>query len=120
MYKVIEYFFLKVINTYKAASQLTSGNVAEEIRYQYFKWFTLNNSDIILIRELFEDLKDLEPHSLRLYKVMINIESSRRNSRTIAIRQLFKESCQKFGKNNVGKYLFIFYLNFIPLILNCV
>lgn len=99
---------------------MTSEDNAAEIRSQYFEWFIKKPSDITLVRNLFEDMKKSNPPSLKLYELMIFAESLQTKPKIIAIRQLLIEACEKFGRNEISEQLFIFHLNFMTLIVNCV
>jgi hypothetical protein len=74
------------------------------IRPQYLEWCVLHNG-ILATRELFNELKDIEPECRQLYSSMIRFEKSQSSSITkiSTIRKLYNDACNTFGKKDVGK-----------------
>lgn len=73
-----------------------------EIRLKYLEW-SIEFKDIDATRDLFNQLKDLEPESCKLYLAMIAIECEVPNYELDTIRKLYDDACNLFGRNNIGK-----------------
>lgn len=80
-----------------------------EIRLKYLEW-SIEFKDIDATRDLFNQLKDLEPESCKLYLAMIAIEREVPNYELDTIRKLYDDACNLFGRSNVGKDKSIYFL----------
>lgn len=78
------------------------------IRPEYLEWCVLHNG-ILATRELFNELKEIEPECKQLYISMISFEKSQSSSITKlgTIRKLYNDACNTFGQKEIGKYLSI-------------
>lgn len=65
-------------------------------------------------RDLFNELKKLEPACLKLYLVMIAMEREEPNHEIDTVRNLYKEVTTLCGKNNVGKSYTITIMTCLP------
>lgn len=74
------------------------------IRPEYLEWCVLHNG-ILAARELFNELKDVDPKCKQLYTSMIRFEKSQSSSITKigTVRKLYNDACNTFGKKDVGK-----------------
>jgi len=74
------------------------------IRPQYLEWCVLHNG-ILAARELFNELKDIDPFCKQLYTDMISYEKSQSSSITKigTIRKLYNDACNTFGQKDIGK-----------------
>lgn len=74
------------------------------IRPEFLEWCVLHNG-ILAARELFNELKDLEPQCKNLYTSMILFEKTQSSSITKigTIRKLYNDACNKFGDRDIGK-----------------
>lgn len=79
------------------------------IRPEYLEWCVLHNG-ILAARELFNELKDIEPECKQLYTSMISFEKTQSSSITKigTIRKLYNDACNTFGQRDVGKLLLIY------------
>jgi len=73
-----------------------------EIRLKYLEW-CIEFKDIDATRYLFNQLKDLQPQSCKLYLAMIAIEREEPNYEIDAIRKMYDDACNLFGRSNFGK-----------------
>lgn len=74
------------------------------IRPEYLEWCVLHNG-ILSGRELFTELKSIEPECKNLYTRMISFEKTQSSSITKigTIRKLYNDACNTFGQKDVGK-----------------
>lgn len=79
------------------------------IRPCYLEWCLLHNG-ILAARELFNELKDIDPKCKDLYKCMISYEKTQTAAITKigTIRKLYNDACNTFGTKDVGKQDCIF------------
>ncbi|XP_050443525.1 uncharacterized protein LOC126847389 [Adelges cooleyi] len=87
---------------YNEGSRVSYKVIALEMRPSYLDWCVLQKG-IFAARELFEDLKNLEPPCQSLYMTMINCEKAQTNdvSKIKTIRKLYNDACNKFGKIDI-------------------
>lgn len=97
---------VKVEQLYNEGSRVSYKVIALEMRPSYLDWCVLQKG-IFAARELFEDLKNLEPPCQSLYMTMINCEKAQTNdvSKIKTIRKLYNDACNKFGKIDIGLLL---------------
>ncbi|VVC35172.1 Hypothetical protein CINCED_3A024145 [Cinara cedri] len=76
------------------------------IRPQYLEWCVLHNG-ILSTRELFNELKEMEPECKELYTSMISYEKSQSSSNTKlgSIRKLYNDTCNAFGQKDIGVWI---------------
>lgn len=91
---------------YEKGSQVPYKNISLEIRPKFLEWVVMNKS-IYAGRDLFNQLKDLEPPCRTLYMTMIAFEKSQLSIKKLTIRKLYNEACNKFGEGEIGYLLSI-------------
>jgi len=69
------------------------------------EWSVVHNG-ILSTRELFTELKDIQPECKQLYLAMISFELTQDSGITKlkTIRKLFNDVCNAFGQTDIGEF----------------
>ncbi|XP_060856851.1 U3 small nucleolar RNA-associated protein 6 homolog isoform X2 [Metopolophium dirhodum] len=73
------------------------------IRPEYLEWSVVHNG-ILSTRELFVELRDIQPECKQLYTTMISLELTQNSGITKlkTIRKLYNDVCNTFGQTDIG------------------
>ncbi|XP_003242958.1 U3 small nucleolar RNA-associated protein 6 homolog isoform X1 [Acyrthosiphon pisum] len=73
------------------------------IRPEYLEWSVVHNG-ILSTRELFIELRDIQPECKQLYTTMISFELTQNSGITKlkTIRKLYNDVCNTFGQTDIG------------------
>ena len=69
------------------------------------EWSVVHNG-ILSTRELFIELRDIQPECKQLYTTMISFELTQNSGTTKlkTIRKLYNNVCNTFGQTDIGEY----------------